>query len=1483
MSGRRWLRRVVRGVLAVVALVVVVAGAAVIAVHTAWGRDVVRRELVAQLAAVFPGGLSIGRLEGSPFGELVARDVALRGVDGQPMLQIATLRATLALRPLARGTARVESLVAEGVVVERPRAPLVIDPLDTSPPSAWRVELPRVVLRDVRVVAPGFELVGGEVEAAAAIAAHGGPIAAHVAVRGTWRERGLPVAVHATAWIADGVTLPYVVAEAGAARLFGVGLRVDPAAPRGALVAATGAAEVARLAPGVALPGGQGVAVAVFAGAPIAHETPVAVIGALGADPVRGWLRVDLRELARVAVRGAIEAEVAALRTLAPAAPPGGARVVVALAATPQRVAGVALARGALAGMPAAHATMSFAATRDGAALAGDAIAVAAGDGGALIVARGGVRGTLLGDFALTAPYAFATARDLAATTGGLAAVRGVLRAEVSGAATSALAPIDVAVRGTLSADRLRYDTLAVARVGGQFRGRVTAAGFAGGAAVTARGVWDEGEPLLTDATLTAQLAAGGALRGHVVARPAAVPGVVVEADGATRLGMPLRIALADHSVTLPTGGRTRGRGGEVVITATETRLRGVRTWLAGGAVDVEVAVARPSRSLTATIDARDLPLSALDPTLAGSASARVRLARRGLLHWDGGMDVDVRGAVLAAGQPAVDASAAVAISGRRVVVDGSASSAGVGSASFALDVVGPVDLTDGVAWQRLERSAVTSLTLGLRDIDLGGLLARFGVATGGRIDGAIHIAGADTQGTLRVTGVRTPIGEVAGDVQFAPMDHSELGASSTAHVAGIGDATLAARIAFPARPFDPAAWRALGLGALSTVSVSIEDIALEPAQLAALGVPVDVRGRGSVSLALVGATSEARIAVELAGVTGGPLRRPLDVELQATTDRGGTNAEARVFASNAPATAPTAAARTLLLEARGGAPVTFDRWLADARRALDAPILGGRVTIPALDAALLLALFGRADVERGSVQGDVAVAGTLRVPTAQARLALRDIAVRERIAGRPVPLLEELSVTGSWGGAAGSVTITGRERRAKGPPGTLRITAQGTPAKPATLATRLDITAFDIAPIAAFLPGAAGAAQGVLDARLALVGLDPTTSGGLRGTLKLTGGRFPVPRIGTLREGKLDATIDDRGVRLGLTGKLRAGDIALTATSPGHALTAVDATLAIRRVAPIGELEPVIDAKVTAALTRSGRVWSGKVRVRDGSIVLPASTGVELIDPDAPVDVFFTDQPGPVPSSKLRLGAPPPERPWLIAQIDLGETRIEAADLFDTRGLVEGKLELQVGETLGMDGRIEIVRATVGDLFGRAYTAEGHVDFDGTTDPELALTLIHAFPAMTLSVFLSGPLSNPHAPEFASSEKLYSRDQLFGFFLGGDPGGDPASQSREAAAGATASVLSGAIGGRVKKVLPVKIDVLRCDPGSSAAGASCTVGKWLGDKFFVAVKSRLEPRPTENSNDAQFQYYLRQSFLLEGVVGDRSYHGADLLWRHRW
>jgi hypothetical protein len=1490
----RWmLRWLARFTLTLLALAAVSSGAVLIVLHTDWGRERIRRSAEDALERSFPGGARIGRFEGSVLGELVARDVELRAADGALWAKIGALRLELAFAPLIGKTAELERVVAEDVELYPLREIAPPDP-EEDPPGTWSVELPLVEVHRARIVletAPGeaVTLDGVELTAQVAIPA-GAPIAAAARLRGTWRERGVPIEGEVAA-IVDGavVTLPRLDVRAGEASVRGSDVVLDPAGPTGALHVDAPARAVAALVPGVVLPGDVRLAVTATRAAGGERGLAIDLDGGVGASRVTGKLIADP---AAPRVRGVITARDVALAEVTRGAHTGTGTAIVAFVADRARIRGTAIATGRVDALPAGDAVVSFDAALDpdrapglGALARAAGLVVVAGADGSSARGLATLARRADGALAIDAGQLAIATPELAGLAGDLAPVRGrlALAAALGGTAD----PLDVTVRGTLDGRGVAYGappaSLAARRLYADFRGAAVGSLARATGEVTGfvRGVSDAGVPR-GDADLRAALRGDRTIAAWAQARPAAVPGLVATARATITPGGPgetTLVELGEHAIALPGGERWQGRGGRVVIGPERVTVERLRTASQGGHLEAGATIEPATGRLVLALDAAAISAASIDPAYRGAASGSIRLQRRGA-RWDGTIALDGRGLAFAPDAAPLDAELRVTIDGRRVVLASAARTAALGGVRFELDVDGPADLTDPAGWRRLPRAAVRSARLSVDGADL----AAAAVPTGGVVDGSVYIAGADTTGTMRVRGVQTPLGEASGDITFRPEDRSELGATSTVHVAGLGAADVSARIAFPVHPFDPAAWQQLGRGALSHLGASLTDVQIDPARLAALGVTgAPYRGVADVAIAVAGGATSATVEVEVTGISGGPIVAPLDVHVTATADaRAGTRVVGQVHAAGA-AGAARGAARTQLASLEATVPsFTLDRWLTAPDQARHAPIVGGLVSVPgpgaALSAPALLAVLGRDELAGGTVSGKISIGGTLGTPTAEARLALSQLAVARRVPGKPAPRSADLTIDARWGGASGRVAISGRSGG-----GTLRAQVEGAPSDLARIRGSVTATDFDLAPIAALLPGDLAAVEGKLRASLTVRGLDSLAR--LRGSVAVAEAVVPLdPMLGTLREGTARAAIDDRGVTLAAEGALGSGRVSLTARSAGHDLALIEATGKLDDVSPLGEWEPVIDADLEARFRRSGAaLWTGTVAIRNASAVLPPS-GSDLGDPDKPTDLLFVED-GAVEPRRFALGGRPPDRPWLVADLELEPMKVLAEDLFDTRGEITGKLRLSVGEAaLGLVGSIEIESGVVGDLFGRRYTATGGATFDGSLAPKVDITLQHKFPALVLTVLLRGDPATL-VPEFESDPATYTRDQLAGFFIGGEPGGDPSAQTREAATGAGAAVLSSTLGARIRKRLPIRIEQLGCDPGNSVTAASCTVGRWFGDKLFVAFKRRIDAQEREhvNANEVQGQYYLRRDLYLEMVGGDAGSGGLDLLWRRRW
>ena len=1081
----------------------------------------------------------------------------------------------------------------------------------------------------------------------------------------------------------------------------------------------------------------------------------------------------------------------------------------------------------------------------------------------------------------------------------------------VDASASGTLGPaLDVHVTGTAGGRTIAFDDLAIASARAPFELRVTDRGALGAArGAVATGVRSGRTPI---GTIRADLEnrADGTYRVAATSWPGG-SGLALFADARVTLGDKAIVADIDRSrATLPGGVIWAGGGGSVTVTDATVALRGTTLHSGDATVALRGDLARGSGALTARADLDRVAVSRIDARYRGVASGALALARR-RGAWSADGRFDLRGlttappALASPASPApVDASAHFILQNRRATLDVRATGAAFGSAELALEVTPPRDPFDLRAWQLLDRSAIHNATITARQLELAGVSALTPRPDGiesagplrGTLDGAVNLAPSALQGALAVRAIELPFGALDGDIVVEPRD-GDLGARATARLSDVASADITARFALPGRPFDPVTWRQRGRDLLKDARAAVADIAFDPELLARLGianalaahgVEVPLRGRLTAALTLDAAAADARLAVEMNGVTGGSLVEPISQHIALTAGPRGTHAHATLQAG-----------QLSLGDIDGEVAMTLDRWIDAPAQVLRAPLTAGW-TLPETPALQVLALFGRRDLAGGALDASATVDGTLAAPVAKLHVGARDIAIVPPLGGRSPAVLRDLAADASW--EAGTVQLAIAAHEAPG--GELRATASGRLDALAAATGEITARQLDIAPFAALipgiapgLPGALMSAAGTVDGALALA------AGRLAGALALTGGALPIgAEIGTLRDASASVAIDDRAITATVRGRLGRGTIDATAHAPVD-LTSIDATVKVANVSPIAALRPIIDADIDARLRLGGAracgavsasaLVCGDIAIDNARIALPDRASARLLDATPPDDLVFVSPRAVATAVPRRSGDPAPARapthPWLVANVTLGTTPVVAEDVSEGvtfhASVRSDQLAVSLGDTLGVRGTIDVDHADA-DVLGRRYTVEpGALIFDGSSDPRLDLRLWHEFPELALAVALAGRASKPDL-RLSSEPGGYTYDQLFGFLLGGEPGGDPGNQTRDAVAGAGARLITGRVGRQINKVLPFKLDAVSCGPetkATTATGGSCTFSKWLSERLLIAYRQHFGGAPEENVGDFQVQYRLGRKTLIDGAGRDRANFGADLLWRHRW
>ncbi|MGE0550223.1 MAG: translocation/assembly module TamB domain-containing protein [Kofleriaceae bacterium] len=1456
----RWTKRIGLGL---VAFVVVVIGVALLIIHTNWGREQIREQAQGSLQELFPGA-KIGSIEGSVFGELVVRDLELRRADGSLTIKVGTVRAELAVGALFHQTARVERLVAEDVEVIVDPALMQPEPEEPPSDSGWTVELPNIEVVRAKVAIHGAEptdlddvAVTGAVEVPPE-----GAIRIDSTVTGTWRQRATPFKVVGQLAIGDNLQIPQLVVTAEGISI--VANDVDLDQPSGHASVTASAAALAALVPGTSVPGDLKLDAQVK---PDRGQTRVDVSGSAG----RATIYVGvLGDIVKRQASGLISVAGLELPLVTEGKIPGTAGAVVAFSIDEQAVRGTVFAQRAAPEEPARSAIVSFNGRRDAAGSHATLLVGGTGDDGL------GLSGTVALSRIGSTTHVKSNLRvsSAKAEIAPFAQLAGSLQVEATQHGT--LIPFSPHIEAKLAGTNLRFDDLAI----GSLRGTVAVQpdlSINGHAEIDA--ITRGGDPV-GRASLDARSRPDGAIAVSLNARPTAIAGRI-DADAVVTMGEPLRIALGNVAIRPDAGAAWEGHGGSVTIDARRIAIDGIRLASGTASAHIEANIDRVTQVLDAKVAANGIPATLIDPAFRGTASATASIERRGD-RWNGTAEVSAAGFATAADAPAFDANARIGIAGQRVTIAATGSNAKFGAAKLALEVDGPRDLTDPVAWRALPRKQLRALEVELERIELAAISDG---AIAGTVRGKLAIRDGIPSGTLYATNVAGVMGDVNAELSLRGTP-GEVTVTGVAKLEPFGGAEITAVASVPDRPFDPASWRRGAKALLREANVRVADITLDAPQWGRLCTLVPAscpaaayRARVALTATLSEAASKLAVSAQLRDVRGGRLIEPVSAGIEAIID--GTSTRAKLLVGSKQGT---------LLSAEASMPISLDRWLAAPKRAKDATFQA-TLEIPVTQARDVLALLGRRDVTAGTIEATVQLGGVLKAPTAKASMTVRGVRVRP-VRGREAPTLDILNVAGEWRNNRGQVTITARESSGKGAVSELLITAAGDPAQLGGVTGTFRLSQFDLAPIAPFLPGPLGGLSGRVKADLNIQGVD-LIAGKVTGSMEVADGRLWLPSLGQIRRANAKIKFTGRGAEANVEARLGPGTITLEARTEDLDTKPVVTKLALRGVVPRGGgYEPNLVADITGTFQRRGLSWiSDDLTIRNAEIVLPEKATQELLPETPPLDIVYVDMGAPpVPPKKPGAKRPPPIAPWLVAKVTLRRTtikgeRIEEGIVEELNAQVSGEVTIKVGKTVGLDGVITLQDARVA-VFGHRYRLDrGSVRFLGTTDPLLDIHLFHEFSdGTTLKLGLVGSVSEKlDVLKLSSDPAIYTPEQLQAFLVGGSPGGEAGQQSSEAAASATASVLSSKIGRRLERVLPLGLKP-SCAPGSGIESATCTLGTWrLDGRLYLGYRYRLEKVPNENTNEGLVEYMLSRRWRLEGTGGDLPSLNGDLIFRTRW
>jgi autotransporter translocation and assembly factor TamB len=1507
-------RRILRWVLIVITALAALLVIAWSVLHTDWARDKVRGIVQEQLQKRINGTVKIGRLEGDMLGDFTLHDIVILDEHGQPAIKIGTLHLEYKLTPLLDQHFHATRLDVDKLEIAARRGPdgkpILADLMKPQPDTGgdpWTATLENLRVRG----AVDFEQMGGVVDRFSNVAIDGAlrvrPEATELDVQGIrahWVNRRIDLGVSGVFDMAPegGFGGRELTIVAGASTVHIPYLHRDKNGAFASFEASVTAADVRTLAPAARLD-----ANALLAG----------FVNQPGPDaPVRLSLfgGVGGASIALVADAAIPPAELSgSLAAFWSGAEPhliwGGAPAGRLTGWTTGRFAGTDLATAT------ARLDLGGAGTIDRFAV--ERLRLGAGLAAGRLTADVDVAsplGEVKADAVVRLPEDLAEPDQMtieSAHASGL--IKDIAKVERAlGRTPSASGPVafqgnakgrprDLAVelhaqtprisRGDLHLLSLEVD-VDVAHLPGAPEGTVVvrAADLVkgrqsqGSAHVSAR-LRDRGR------RATAEFSAGG--RDGFAARGTAH--VENYLAGAPRIELPIleidtRGLTWKGSAKLAIGRGARTLGGEVDL-ASSAGTVAARASLTRG------ATLRGPVELDADVDLAQLAAAFGSGDQKKVVGTAVVKARATLPAGPGTIEADVDVASLY-GVEKASASLRASLARRRLDATIEAEVDGIGAVEASVRADTPRDLTDARAWRRMKAGAIESVTADTGKIDLVALAELLGEDRLKAGTAVVHLeAGRGlTTGKLTV--------ELTGaDIEPRPDLRLRFGATASAELAADeirlalradaqrrGSVELDARLDRLARPFDPAAWRAVGTRAIRDIELRASRIDLSQfeavadqkakrgakatiaAKKEAMRKPrIDLAGHVDLELSVGPRAEMIAVRVGLHRIRARRFAIPLSGELRLVSTRGETGADLRLETGGA-----------AIVTGRITTPIGTDTLLvmrdpAVLRQRLESTPLRADFDIPQQSIARLASLAGKWQVS-GTIAGFVQVRGTAVAPTVRAQIRAPGLTAEGvrfdslQIDGRysPKGLFVGARADQSDGGRLRAELRTGNE--VKGGKDKLLVVV-------GIQKLRLSF----LAPLWRKPGGGLTHLDGRLSAGITAGGTVDRPD--VNGWIRLREGEARVPNaLRPLHDLAVTIKINKSVANLALFARSRPGTVKVTGSYDMRQPAASSFALAMRaRDLPIlaGTQLLSLDGNIRAKGRLKNRLWEINTTIDRGVVVrLPDGRSEALHETSPLEDVEFIDPAGLAASEGRRKAKETTDAIGFRIKVKTDDRIIVRGDIIRTDLRVDVQVTSIKGKT-AIHGQVDAVRGWV-EIIGRRYDIQrARVIFAGEmpTDPRLDVRVAHRFPQTTLYIDVVGHLSQPTVT-FGSDSGQYDQAQLLAMVLGGEPGEGQGGDTSHKAAGAAAALMAGQMTSAIRKSgLPIDALKVGTEAGDDQPVTYVTVGKWVSDRLFIAYRRRFDAEVTENANEGVFQHYFAKDWMWEGTAGDRGSASLDLLW----
>ena len=806
-----------------------------------------------------------------------------------------------------------------------------------------------------------------------------------------------------------------------------------------------------------------------------------------------------------------------------------------------------------------------------------------------------------------------------------------------------------------------------------------------------------------------------------------------------------------------------------------------------------------------------------------------------------------------------------------------------------------PRDLADARAWQRLDARDLRLLRVHLDRVSAEALASMAGqgaLVQGGYLDGVIRISDRDGDGDgdggdgdgdgaragraeLRLVDVRLQRLTEPVDMHLEMnLDGRALEASAVVDGQGYGTAALRGQATLPARPLSQAAWQRAGIRVLDSGLIVMRNLDLRRMRRL---VPGATPGATPGGLDIAG-TMDMTVTAEQQGKHLGLTTRFRGIRASGFKD----DIDGRLEVAITPARTTTA----LHADLPGGSIMQMDAALEAGSRLLlregvgalaRAPI-EGTARIPDLSmSALAEALDIRRDLA-GRIEAEASITGTPLAPVVDAHIEVP----RARIGDLT---FAELEAEGRYDQGDWSGRVVARQSQG----GSIETTARGSMDPGAQLRVQVDASEFRLGfltPLLRESGSAVTSVDGLMSGDVTLGGTlkRPKLRGWLRvwdGDVRMAQGLAPISGA----RGYLVA--EDDTLRLRLSGDSGrgtfrlAGEAALAGVTP----TSFEADLTTNELPIRAGATPVaVDSRVRAKGERQENLWSMDVTVEDGFVRLPVRLGdTALHETGALPDVVYVDR-AARKAERAQGGSPVTVR---IQVRTPGGVRVRGEDV---EAMARANLDITlIRDQMSVTGVAEAVRGRVTLLDRRYDIMRGRAVFEGHMPPRprLEVRLAHQAEAATVYIDVEGTAEEPRI-ELAANPPRYDRAQILSYVLGGNLSGGGADLTvEERTAGVIGGLLSSRVEKLVKRTFPVDVLRVGLEEGAETI-AFLTVGKWIREDVFVAYRRRFGgPDPGESINEAQLEYQISESWMVEARVGNRldeeGFGSLDVLWTQRF